>query len=90
MATKIKTSEFDRGFRHGLAAGAQEREIMLGIIEQHQFSLACTECDAEGPDSRKAARDAGWREIIFDDSMSWNFLGLCPDCSKQEKAKRGK
>jgi len=49
------------------------------------FSLRCCGCDA-GDDvgSRLDAETKGWTDIVFDDGLSWNFLGMCPDCLREE------
>lgn len=53
-------------------------------LETQPFSLACSQCDVDGPAQYKEALAEGWLEIAPDDGLSWNFLGLCPDCSKEE------
>lgn len=46
------------------------------------FTLRCILCDAgDGLDSEAEAIAAGWRDIDYDDGLSWNFLGTCPDCA---------
>lgn len=49
------------------------------------FSLQCEECDA-GMDvkSRRSATARGWTSIRKDDGISYNFVGLCPDCRKDQ------
>jgi hypothetical protein len=51
-------------------------------LETKPFSLICTGCDKDGPESYTKAIAEGWTEIAPDDGMSWNFLGCCPDCTK--------
>ena len=81
--------EYDRGHRAGFEWGIRcneaHIETLLGVIEEHCFSLQCGECDADGPASRKLAREAGWRGIRFDDGISWNFTGTCPECGKEKE-----
>jgi hypothetical protein len=55
---------------------------------RHPFSLTCRDCDAgmdmETPEQALAA---GWIEIedVADENlMEAYYLGLCPDCRKQE------
>lgn len=43
-------------------------------------TIACTDCDAESPDSLAVALAQGWTELAPDDGAGWNYLGLCPDC----------
>lgn len=48
------------------------------------FSLTCQHCDAGGHISGPAhAHREGWRHVFYDDGMSWNFLGECPECRKE-------
>jgi len=53
--------------------------------ETPAFSLICLNCDA-GMDvrSRQKAEECGWHYITEDDGLSWNFLGVCPDCWAKE------
>jgi hypothetical protein len=44
------------------------------------FTLACFNCDADGPETYEAAVQQGWVDIKYDDGIGWNFLGICPDC----------
>lgn len=83
--TKAEMREYNRGFKNGIAVQNGAIEVLLGIIEQFHFSLSCSGCDAgDGVGSRKEAREAGWRDIVFDDGASWNFMGRCPDCIKDD------
>jgi len=53
------------------------------------FSLSCTECDCDSPDSYEDAVSDGWTEITFyPEGYSENFLGLCPDCRREEEQKQ--
>lgn len=48
---------------------------------QIPFSLTCTNCDAGSAiGSIRQAKLIGWRGILRDDGLSWNFLGYCPEC----------
>ena len=50
------------------------------------FSLSCTECDCDSPDTYEDAVRVGWTEITFyPEGSSENFLGLCPDCRREEQ-----
>jgi hypothetical protein len=51
-------------------------------LETKPFSLICTGCDADGPDTYDKAIAEGWTEVAPDDGISWNFLGYCSDCTK--------
>ena len=45
------------------------------------FTLTCSDCNNEGPDSEDEARNEGWRDISYEPtSVSENFLGVCPIC----------
>ena len=53
------------------------------------FSLSCTECDCDSPDSYEAALSDGWTQIeYYPEGSSENFLGLCPDCRREEEQKQ--
>lgn len=55
------------------------------------FSLSCTECDCDSPETYEDAVSDGWTQIeYFPEGSSENFLGLCPDCRRQEEANREK
>lgn len=58
------------------------RKELQRALETKPFSLICTGCDSDGPETYTKAIDEGWTEIAPDDGMSWNFLGCCPDCTK--------
>ena len=47
-------------------------------------SIACTDCDADSPDSLAVALHEGWTELTPDNGVGWNYLGLCPDCLKKD------
>ncbi len=50
------------------------------------FSLSCTVCDTDSPDSYEDAVSDGWTLIeYFPQGDSENFLGLCPDCRRNEE-----
>ena len=50
-------------------------------VREAPFSLACAECDVDGPDTKEAAMAEGWTDIQFyPDGRSWCYLGLCPQC----------
>lgn len=50
------------------------------------FSLACSDCDA-GTEITSAAEAIrlGWRGIVRDDGIGWNYLGQCPQCIEDER-----
>ena len=53
------------------------------------FSLSCTECDGDSPHSYNDAVKDGWTQIVyFPEGSSENFLGLCPDCRREEEQKQ--
>ena len=53
------------------------------------FSLSCTECDSDSPDTYEGAVSDGWTQIeYFPQGSSENFLGLCPDCRREEEQKQ--
>jgi hypothetical protein len=48
-------------------------------------SISCSSCDATA-DGVAEATAAGWVEIEADpEGTSWNYLGFCPDCQRDEK-----
>jgi hypothetical protein len=48
-------------------------------------TICCIDCDMSLADSIEAVQ-SGWSNIVADDSASWAFLGLCPQCQvKQER-----
>jgi hypothetical protein len=51
------------------------------------FSLTCERCDAGMDiDSYDQALAQGWTGIDYDpDGLAWNFVGLCPDCRREEE-----
>ncbi len=51
-------------------------------------AIACTDCDAASPESLSAALHAGWTELTPSEGKTWNFLGLCPDCLRNEYSPR--
>lgn len=51
-------------------------------LETKAFSLVCSGCDTDGPDTYDIAIAEGWTEVVPDDGMSWNFLGYCSECTK--------
>ena len=49
------------------------------------FSLMCACCvclcdTGMGIDSREEAEALGWTDIEYNDGISWNYLGTCPEC----------
>ena len=53
------------------------------------FSLSCTECDGDSPESYEEAVRDGWTQITYyPEGFSENFLGLCPDCRREEEQKQ--
>jgi len=53
---------------------------------QGPFTLICDgSCDGGMEfETPEAALAAGWTEIVYDpDGLSWNYLGTCPNCAKQ-------
>lgn len=61
---------------------------MSDAIPRHvPFSLVCEECDA-GLEIRnyEQAVTAGWTNIVFAPDLPMaNFVGLCPDCRREEE-----
>lgn len=64
-----------------------ERSICPKCCEdQIPFSLTCWHCEAgDGIATKAQAIACGWKDIVFDDGGSWNFIGTCPECSKAEQ-----
>ncbi len=56
--------------------------------KQTAFSLDCNYCsnanDVVGidADTYEQAVASGWTDIAYNDGASWNFLGKCPECTK--------
>ncbi len=58
-----------------------QRKIEDGV----PFSLSCFECDAgDGVTGLIDAQHQGWTDLQYDDGMSWNFLGMCPECGASQ------
>jgi len=53
-------------------------------------TIACTECDVASPDSLAVALHDGWTNLVPDDGVEWNYLGVCPDCQQVENLARQK
>jgi hypothetical protein len=53
------------------------------------FSLVCEICDAgSNVTSREQAIAEGWTDIIYAPDLPMaNFVGLCPDCKRDEEAR---
>jgi hypothetical protein len=48
-------------------------------------SISCSNCDALA-DGVAQATAAGWTDIEADpEGTSWNYLGFCPDCRREEE-----
>jgi hypothetical protein len=66
----------------------QSEEHVRLLASVYPFSLICSSCDMDGPATYDQAKAEGWREIDFDETgLSWNFLGDCPDCVREEAAR---
>ena len=53
------------------------------------FSLSCYECDGDSPETYEDAVRDGWTDIRYTPESNWeNFLGLCPDCRREENRNR--
>lgn len=52
------------------------------------FSLVCALCDAGGDiETLDQALEEGWSDISYEPDMPMaNFLGLCPDCRREEES----
>jgi len=60
-------------------------EADLGRRPKPPFVLTCYECDNDGTETQEQAEKDGWLRIIEDfDGLSWNYLGLCPLCTREE------
>jgi len=50
------------------------------------FTLSCTECDRDTPDTYEEAVRDGWTQIeYYPEGYSENFIGFCPDCRREEE-----
>jgi hypothetical protein len=59
--------------------------LMDEILIPACFSLGCTDCDRDGPDTREQAIAEGWTGIGFDPELaSLNYVGKCPQCAKEQ------
>ena len=57
-----------------------------GIPHGVPFTLSCSACDSEGPETFAAAVEAGWTLIEFvPDGLAENFIGLCPEHSDRDE-----
>ena len=53
-----------------------DRDVILLIPEMLSIRAQ------DNRDTRAArAVAAGWTELQIDDGLSWNYLGVCPDCA---------
>lgn len=68
---------------------AMNAEVKAAIESGVPFSLTCTDCDAGmNVGGLVQATADGWQNIQFDpDGMSWNFLGDCSDCVREDATK---
>jgi hypothetical protein len=49
-------------------------------------AICCHRCDAQADGIADAVRD-GWTGIDPDpEGTTWNYLGLCPDCPKEDRS----
>lgn len=77
-----------RKIRYLSAVVADLKHDLKCCEEQVPFSLSCVSCGAgDGVTSSYQAHQDGWFEIGFDPGgPSWNWLGTCPECQKEEEA----
>ncbi len=53
--------------------------------EEIPETLSCDNCDASA-DSIAEALQEGWIDLNYDpDGRSWNYIGHCPDCQKEDE-----
>lgn len=66
---------------------AADEQTDSGDGQPLPFSLSCNHCSAgDGIDSIEQATALGWSSIEEDaDGMSWDYLGLCPECLKEQR-----
>jgi hypothetical protein len=62
----------------------QRFQVLLTLVP---FSLVCACCSTDFPDEYADAVKEGWEDIQFDDGDSGWFLGVCPGCVAEEKAR---
>lgn len=74
----------------GVNAAAYESKFCTAACRE-QFaatmpeSISCSGCDAMA-DGVAEATAAGWIDIEPDpDGSSWNYLGYCPECQREEQ-----
>jgi hypothetical protein len=82
-----------RAGRHitGYATEWRNREEIHDILAQFREEnterddeiIVCIHCDASPPSLAMAVKQ-GWKDIQYDDGQDWNYLGICPDCVKDE------
>jgi hypothetical protein len=63
---------------HDILAALREESV-----ERDDEIIACCHCDASPP-SLAAAVKEGWKDLQYDEGENWNYLGLCPDCVRQQ------
>jgi hypothetical protein len=63
---------------HDILAGLREE-----IAERDDEIIACCHCDASPPSLAAAVRE-GWKDLQYDDGQNWNYLGICPDCVREQ------
>lgn len=63
----------------------REEENMRLLLTVYPFSLMCRCCDGPTPDTYDEAKTEGWTGIEYDDGYSWNFIGFCPGCVREQE-----
>ena len=61
----------------------QIRDVFEEVVEEKEEIIACCHCDASPPLLAEAIKK-GWSDFQYDDGAEWNFLGVCPDCKKEQ------
>ena len=57
--------------------------------QQAVFTLSCSDCDVDSPETLDEAVRSGWTRIRFvPESPSENFLGVCPACRRRDASQR--
>jgi hypothetical protein len=62
-------------------------DILAGIMEKRAEDSAevtcCVHCDASSPSLAEAVK-AGWTAFQHDPSDGWDYLGICPECAREQ------
>jgi hypothetical protein len=77
----VNTPEF-HSTQPNFALSADDRRLIAELRSAARTeTISCAFCDADSPLDLEAAGAECWKELQVDDGLSWNYLGVCPDCA---------